>query len=113
MLGRAKGAAVKVDADEDVTLGLHIGEGFETCLAARLAGFRPVWALGSAGAIESFPVLPAIEAITILGETDDTGANRRAVRVCAARWIEAGCEAIEVEPLAGGDFADIWREVVR
>jgi hypothetical protein len=48
MLGRAKGAAIKLDADETVTLGLHIGEGLETCLAARLAGFRPVWALGSA-----------------------------------------------------------------
>jgi len=52
MLGRAGGAAIKLDADEDVTLGLHIGEGIETGIAAQLAGFRPVWALGSANAIE-------------------------------------------------------------
>ena len=113
MLGRVKGAAVKLDADEDVTLGLHIGEGFESCFGARLAGFRPVWALGSAGGIASFPVLPAIEAITILGETDDGGANHRAGRACAARWIKAGREALTVEPLAGGDLADVWRELVR
>jgi|SRR6516165_6364356 hypothetical protein len=34
MLGRARQAAIKLDADESVTLGLHIGEGIETCLAA-------------------------------------------------------------------------------
>ena len=41
MLGRTKHAAVKIDADEDITIGLTIGEGFETGLAAWLAGFRP------------------------------------------------------------------------
>jgi hypothetical protein len=113
MLGRARRAAVKLDADEDVTLGLHLSEGIETGIAARLAGFRPVWALGSAGAIAAFPVLPGIEAITILGEMDDGGANQRATRICAARWMEAGREALLVEPVAGGDLADVWREVVR
>jgi len=43
MLGRAKHAAIKLDANEDVTLGLVIGEGLETGPAAQLAGFRPVW----------------------------------------------------------------------
>jgi Toprim domain-containing protein len=113
MLGRVQGAAVKLDADEDVTLGLHVGEGFETCCAARLAGFRPVWALGSVGAIATFPVLPAIEAVTILGETDDGGKNQRAARACATRWIEAGRETFMVEPPPGSDLADVWREVVR
>ena len=63
MLGRAKHAAIKLDADENVTLGLTVGEGLETCLAARLAGFGPVWALGSASAIAAFPLLSGIEAI--------------------------------------------------
>src|SRR5262249_20355986 len=36
MLGRAKGAAIKLNADENVTLGLTIGEGIETCIAAYL-----------------------------------------------------------------------------
>lgn len=111
MLGRAKHAAIKLDADEDVTLGLVIGEGLETGLAARLAGFSPVWTLGSAGAIATFPVLPGIEAINILGEIDDGGANRRAAQACAARWMKAGHEAFVIAPLSGGDLADIWREL--
>jgi hypothetical protein len=39
--------------------------------------------------------------------------NHRAAQACATRWIEAGREAFMVEPLAGGDLADVWREVVR
>jgi putative DNA primase/helicase len=111
MLGRAGGAAIKLDADEEVTLGLHMGEGVETCLAARLAGFRPVWALGSASAIAAFPVLQGIDAITILGEVNDGGANHRAALISSSRWIEAGREAFLVAPLVGGDMNDVWREV--
>ena len=110
LLGRAKHAAIKLDPSEDVALGLMIGEGLETGLAAFLSGFRPVWVLGSAGATAGFPVLPGIEAITILGEIDDRGANRRATHACAARWIAAGQDAFVVVPLTGGDLADIWRE---
>ncbi len=113
MLGRARYAAIKLDADENVTLGLHIGEGLETCLAARLAGFGPVWAAGSASAIAAFPALSGIEAIAVLGEVNDGGANYRAAQACAARWIEAGQEAFIVAPLSGGDLNDVWREVVR
>ncbi len=111
MLGRAHDAAIKLDADESVTLGLHVGEGIETCLAARLAGFRPVWALGSASGIAGFPVLAGIEAVTVLGEVNDGGANHRAAQACAASWIEAGREAFTVAPLRGDDLNDVWREV--
>jgi hypothetical protein len=110
MLGRVKQAAIKIDADEHVALGLTIGEGFETCLAARLAGFRPVWATGSAGGIARFPVLPAVQAITILGEVGDGGANYRDSQTCAARWIAAGQEAFIVTPLVGDDLNAAWRE---
>jgi putative DNA primase/helicase len=113
MLGRVKQAAIKIDADENVTAGLTIGEGFETCLAARLAGFRPVWAAGSAGSIATFPVRPGVEALTILGEVGDGGANQRATRTCADRWIKAGHEALVVTPLFGDDLNDAWREVAR
>jgi hypothetical protein len=112
MLGRVRSAAIKLDGDEIVELGLHIGEGVETCLAARLAGFRPVWVLGSAGAIATFPVLSGIEAITVLGEVNDGGANQRAAQLCAARWIEAGKEAYIVTPLIGSDLNDVWCEAV-
>jgi hypothetical protein len=112
MLGRAYGAAIKLNADEAVELGLCIGEGVETCLAAWLAGFRPVWVLGSAGAIAAFPVLSGIDAITILGEVNDSGVNRRAAQLCAARWMEAGREALVVTPQVGSDLNDAWREAV-
>jgi hypothetical protein len=100
MLGRAKGAAIKLDGDEDVTLGLHIGEGVETCLAARQKDRRPVWALGSAGAVAAFPVLPGIEAISLLFEHDERGANERACEACARRWIDAGRDALLIDPQA-------------
>ena len=70
MLGLASGAAIKLDADDAVTMGLAIGEGVETVMQGRQLGFRPGWALGSAGAISAFPVLGGIEALTILEEND-------------------------------------------
>jgi hypothetical protein len=106
MLGPVAGAAIKVDADIDVEQGLAIGEGFETCLAGRMLGFRPVWAVGSAGAIGTFPVLPGIEALTILAETDDSGANARAVEACAERWSGAGHEVLVATPRVAGDLND-------
>src|ERR1700732_1359020 len=109
MLGPAKGAAIKVDPDADVTQGLCIGEGLETPVSGRLMGFRPAWALGSAGAIASFPVRPRIDGLHIFGERDATGANERAVDDCGRRWIAAGRTVITLWPEAGSDLNDEWR----
>jgi putative DNA primase/helicase len=106
MLGPVGGAAIKIDRDEDVEHGLAVGEGFETGLAGRVLGFRPVWALGSAGAIAAMPVLSGIDALTILAETDDSGANARAVQACGKRWFDAGREVILVTPNIIGDLND-------
>jgi hypothetical protein len=111
MLGPARGTAVKLSDDANVTFGLFIGEGIETCIAALAAGFSPCWALGSAGAIGDFPVLTGIDAIAILGECDDNGANARAAESCAARWNEAGREVAVIEPLVGDDMNAIWQQV--
>ncbi|WP_267355239.1 MULTISPECIES: toprim domain-containing protein [unclassified Methylobacterium] len=113
MLGPAAGAAVKLDPDDAVTLLLAIGEGIETCLAARLLGIRPAWALGSVGAIRVFPVLSGIEALTILVESDDGGASEAAAKVCAARWHAAGREVILARPRVPGDMNDAIREARR
>lgn len=113
MLGRAKGVAIKLDGNDTVSLGLTIGEGIETVLSGRIAGFRPGWALGSAGAIADFPVLPGVECLTILGETDDTGANERAVRVCAHRWLDAGVEVQVIRPRRRGDLNDVLQGGLR
>jgi hypothetical protein len=109
MLGRTKGAAIKLDANADVSTGLHIGEGIETCLAARQLGLRPAWALGSAGAIADFPVLAGIEALTVFTENDEASA-RAADAVCES-YEAAGIEAWTIEPPAG-DMNDTIREAV-
>jgi Toprim domain-containing protein len=111
MLGIAGGAAVKLDADERVTDRLIIGEGVETCMSARQIGLRPTWALGSAGAIENFPVLDGIARLAILAEQDE--ANKRAIEACGGRWHDAGCEVFIIRPTSGNDLNDALREMRR
>ena len=85
MLGPVAGCAVKLDADENVSLGLGIAEGLETSLAVRAAGWRPIWCLGSAGAISTFAPLAGIEAaLTIFADSDANGVGTVAARECAA-----------------------------
>jgi hypothetical protein len=106
MLGRVSGSAIKLDVHEDVTLGLHLGEGVETCLSGYLRGLRPTWCLGSAGPIGDFPVLAGIESLTIFGELGDGGTNRRNAERCAARWRALDREVLWVRPLTGSDLND-------
>jgi putative DNA primase/helicase len=82
MLGSIAGSAVKLDPAGD---RLAIGEGIETCMAARQLGLRPVWALGSAGAIARFPDVANVEGLTIVGENDG-GASRHAAEACRDSW---------------------------
>ena len=82
MLGSIFGSAVKLDRAGD---RLAIGEGIETCMAARQLGLRPVWSLGSAGGIEKFPLIDDVEELTILGENDD-GISRKAAETCRDNW---------------------------
>jgi CHC2 zinc finger len=106
--GCPKGAVIKIDPDENVTMGLAIGEGLETCLSARALGFRPAWAAGTAGSvgadgvgrggIAGFPVLGGIESLTVFLEHDESGANAKAVQACADRWIAAGKEVFSADP---------------
>jgi putative DNA primase/helicase len=103
-LGPVGGAAIKLDATEEVTRGLHIGEGVETCMASRQIGLRPAWALGSAGAIAAFPVLAGIEALTLLRERDD--ANARAADQVTLRWQAETREVFDAWPHIGKDVND-------
>jgi hypothetical protein len=105
-LGSVGGAAIKLTDDAEVSMALTVGEGVETTLAGMMDGYLPAWGLGSSGAIAKFPLLPGIEALTILGETGDGGANERAIRECFARWNAAGREVYRATPLIGGDMND-------
>ena len=106
-LGPVGGAAIKLDADDTVLSGLHIGEGVETCTAARRLGLRPTWALGSAGAIARFQVLNGIESLTLLREHDE--ANARAADTLTARWQVARHEVFDAWPNVGKDVNDAIR----
>jgi len=103
-LGPTKGAAVMLDPFDSVTAGLHVGEGVETCLAARQLHLRPVWALGSTGTIAKLPLLSGVETLTLLAENDL--ASPRAVEECAARWHAAGREVLINRPIGGKDLND-------
>jgi putative DNA primase/helicase len=105
MLGPAAGAAIKLDAD--VTCGLVIGEGIETCMTARQLGLRPVWALGSSEPIKSLPVLAGVESLTILAEI--CPASAEAIEACGRRWHAAGREVLINRPIRGKDLNDAIR----
>jgi hypothetical protein len=107
MLGRAKGAAIMIDDQPSVVSGLHIGEGIESVLAARQLGYRPAWAVGSAGAIADFPVLAGIEALSVFTENDR--ASTEAARTVCSRYQAAGYEVWIAQPPTG-DFNDTISE---
>lgn len=87
---------VRISRDDEVTTGLGICEGVEDALALIIAGWRPVWAATSAGAIARFFPIPGIEALTVFADRDAVGA--RAASACVARWRQAGREAQVVLP---------------
>jgi putative DNA primase/helicase len=111
-LGPTAGCVLRLWPDELVTLGLVIGEGLETVLAAatriehRGTLLQPAWAVGDAGHLAKFPVLAGIEALTILVDHDEAG--QRAARECRERWLAAGREVTALIPNGlGQDFNDI------
>ena len=94
MVGRQ--GVVELSPREEVGLGLGLTEGIEDGLAVFASGWRPVWASTSAGAIARFPVLEAIDALTVFGDDDEAGNN--AAAQCKSRWIECGREVAIVLP---------------
>ena len=73
-------------------------------------GWAPVWAAGSAGNIEAFPILPGIEALTVFADQGARGIE--AAARCAGRWRAEGREARVVAPRGAGDWNDVLRGAV-
>src|SRR4029077_17873691 len=80
MLGPVGNAAMMITSRHDTFWDclsfcpkLYVCEGLETGLALQMAGYRPVWALGSAGAIARLPVLFAVGELVICADHDDAG----------------------------------------
>lgn len=104
MLGVAKGAAIKFD---DFQGPLTIGEGIETVLSARAAGYGPAWAVGSSSGVKEFPLLARVSVLTVLAEDDE--ASKRAVDKCTGNYLRAGKPVTVVSTLIGQDFNDTWK----
>jgi putative DNA primase/helicase len=99
-----KGGVVRLWPDEEVTYGLLIGEGLETCLTAA-HGFTPAWATLDAGNLGTLPVLDGIDCLTIVADHDPDGL--KAAETCGRRWTDDGCEVrIWRSPIEGSDFND-------
>jgi len=101
MLGVMHRAAVKLGPLGDT---LHIGEGVETCMAARQLGHAPAWALGSVGGISRFPLIEGVTRLRVLGEAGE--ASARAIELCGRRWHAAGRRVQLVMPSTGSDLND-------
>jgi putative DNA primase/helicase len=106
MLGIIAGSAVKLDALAGNSL--VIGEGIETCMAARQLGLGPVWALGSAGGIENFAPIAGVDQLVILGENDN-GTNQKAAETCRQKWKDRRVTIIK-PPRGQKDMNDILME---
>jgi hypothetical protein len=104
---RKKGGVVRLWPDEELTYGLCVAEGLETALTAA-HGFTPVWACLDAGNLAALPILPGVEALTIVADHDEAGT--RAADACGRRWLEAGCEVrVWKAPVRGADLNDFVR----
>jgi hypothetical protein len=110
-IGKAKtfgvpAGIVRLSPDEDVTSSLFLAEGLETALTAMALGFTPTWSTGSTSPMQSFPVLPGIECLTIFADHDPNGAGERAAEEVIARYRVAGREARMLRTKAVGDLND-------
>jgi hypothetical protein len=103
MRGIARGAAIKFDLINNSST-LVVGEGIETCMAARqymamnLIARMPVWAAGSAPAIRFFPLIYNIKKLFVLGENNDDDTNKRAIEDCRVRWHKHFRKVAVIQP---------------
>jgi DNA polymerase len=94
---------------------LFLGEGIETVLAAatrlhyRGAPMRPAWAAGSSGNISRFPVLRAVNQLTLLVDHDPSGES--CADACRLTWRAAGRKVMRLKTnRVGTDFNDLVLE---
>jgi hypothetical protein len=116
--GHRSRGIIRLWPDDEVTMGLVLGEGIETCLAAAFEGLTPVWATISAHNLAEFPVLPGIEGLTVLVDHDKpnpkTGrrAGIEAALTLVQRYTDAGFDPVRdikviLPPNEGQDAADL------
>jgi putative DNA primase/helicase len=109
-LGPIAGGAIKLTANENVTIALGIAEGIETALSLQQLPewhSSPIWSVISASGIRNFPLLTGIETLVIAADHDSAG--ERAAIELAELWQDH--EVLVFEAHAdGADLNDILRE---
>src|SRR5262245_57951026 len=109
MLGPVKDCEVMISPwwhDHDV---LNVCEGVETALGlyGRMPVVRPIWALGSSGAIRDLPLIESVTKLYIWADHDASGEGWAAAEACGERWEKAGRNVeLRMRPLEGQDYAD-------
>jgi len=100
MMGPVAGAAIKIDADENV----EHGSARVLKAASRRTSSASAQCERSARPVRPAPFLclAASTASQYFTETDDGGANAEATRTCGTRWAASGREVLP-RPVAGGD----------
>jgi len=110
MLGPTSLGAIKFGPMADGQL--TVSEGCESGWTAHTRGLGPAWALGSADAVESFPLPAGLKQLTICYEHDEpnkkTGVQpgAKSAAALAARAVRAGVRVLVLDPLQG-DINDL------
>jgi hypothetical protein len=106
--GRA--GIVRLDEDASVTYGVGLLEGLEKALKAMARGFRPCWSTGGKRLMADFPLLPAIQSLTLFADHDEDGDGLRKAQEAQARYLAAGREARVFMTKELGDLNDLRDE---
>jgi hypothetical protein len=70
--------------------------------AAMMLGFAPAWALDDTSNLRSFPILAAIDVLTVCVDRDLNGAGQGAASECFDGWTSA-----DREVWSGADMNDV------
>jgi len=109
MLGRA--GIIRLTEDAEVELGLGICEGIETGLAVMAAGWRPIWACSSLGALRRFP-RPGRDRAPVDLQLIQSRMKSMALANVPGAGPRAGKEAQARIPNSDGDWNDLLLEEV-
>lgn len=102
MLGPCRGGVVRLGEFHGV---LMVGEGIETCLAAKQATGNSVWAALSTSGLRSLDLPRDVRDVIVLADGDEPG--EAAALSCARRWSDEGRRVRIARPPQGTDFNDL------
>jgi putative DNA primase/helicase len=108
--GTLNGAAVRLYEVDDE---MGVGEGIETCLAARQLFGVPTWAALTAHGVETFHPPAGIQRLHIFGDNDSNFTGQCAAFRLAKRLAGTLEIFINIPPEPGTDWNDVLRQQVR